>query len=82
MQADFLSVINGDHMSRMDSCSGLEVLSAASCSEHDGNDKLINKKGFGAGHHLAGQRQLEEGHQMEGSLCALYITNLITLCLS
>lgn len=38
-QADFLSVINGDHMSRTDSCSGLEVLSATSCSEHAGNNK-------------------------------------------
>lgn len=30
VQADFPSVINGDHLSRTDPCSGLEVLSTAS----------------------------------------------------
>lgn len=39
VQPDFLSVINGDHLGRMDSCSGLEVLSTASCSECDGKYK-------------------------------------------
>lgn len=38
-QADFLSVINGDRLSRTDSRPGLEVLSAASHPERDGKDK-------------------------------------------